>query len=85
MSNFLKSGIIFLGKNSEPIMKDTKLKFSQNANYKVAFQNLSSLMIRKASSEKNFSTILNDICRIEEPPLKTQDYCKKNKLAKVVK
>ena len=64
MSNFLKSVIIFFGKNSEPIMKDTKLKFSQNANYKVAFQNLSSLMKRKASSEKNFSTILNDICRI---------------------
>ena len=64
MSNFLKSVIIFLRKNSELIMKDTKLKFSESANYKVAFQNLSSLMKRKASSEKNFSTILNDICRI---------------------
>ena len=85
MSNFLKSVIIFLGKNSELIMKDTKLKFSQSANYKVAFQNLSSLMKRKASSEKNFSTILNDICRIQELPLKTQDYWKKNKFAKVVK
>ena len=54
MSDFLECVNIFLRKNSELIMKDTKQKLSELRIKKQLFKTCLPLTKRKASSEKNY-------------------------------